>query len=334
MTVTVLRRSTTLQILRSASALALLASGSAAIASGTQAGTVVNNTARASYSLPNGGTGSVDSNTVSITVDELLNVSVASADGGDVDVTAGSTARVLSFTVTNNGNGSEAFRLTATNSMAGDDFDPTATAIYLDTNGNGQYDPGVDLAYIAGTNDPVLAADASTTVFILSSIAATQTDTQRAGLDLDAVAVTGSGAPGTSFAGAGAGGGAAVVGATGADGEATGFYRVSAATVSFVKSATVADPFGGTSAVPGSIITYTLVATVNGSGSLADLVVTDAIPAGTTYRAGTLTLEGNALTDVTDVDAGEATATAITTRLGTVAAGQARTVTFKVNVAN
>ena len=89
MTVTVLRRSTTLQILRSASALALLASGSAAIASGTQAGTVVNNTARASYSLPNGGTGSVDSNTVSITVDELLDVSVASADGGDVDVTAG-----------------------------------------------------------------------------------------------------------------------------------------------------------------------------------------------------------------------------------------------------
>ena len=71
-----------------------------------------------------------------------------------------------------------------------------------------------------------------------------------------------------------------MVGATGADAEDDGYYRVSAASVAFVKSATVVDPFGGTTQVPGSIVTYRLVATVSGSGSLANLRIADAIPAG------------------------------------------------------
>jgi uncharacterized repeat protein (TIGR01451 family) len=304
-----------------------------AAAAATPAGTLISNTARASYSLPSGGSSSIDSNTVTIIVDELLNVSVASSDGGDVGAAPGSSGRVLTYTVTNTGNGSEAFRLSAINGT-GDDFDPTAIAVYLDANGNKSYDPGIDLAYIAGSNDPVLAADGSATVFLVSSIAAGQSDTQRASLDLRSVALTGSGTPGTSFAGAGTGGGAAVVGATGAAAQATGTYRVAAATVTFAKTALVSDPFGGASAVPGSIITYKLIATVSGSGSLDNLAVTDQIPAGTTYRAGSLTLENGALSDSADGDAGEAGAAGITARLGSVAAGQARTVTFKVTVTN
>ena len=305
-----------------------------AAATGTGAGTKINNTATATYALPSGGTASVDSNTVSLTVDELLDVSVIWSDGGDVTVLPGTTSQVLTYTITNNGNGSEAFALTARNSLTGDDFDPTAYVIYLDTNGDGNYDPGIDQAYVTGSNDPLLAADGAATIFIVSSIPAGQADADRAGIDLIASAVTGTGAPGTNFPGAGTGGAIAVVGATGADGEAAGYYVVSAATVAFVKSAVVVDPFGGSSAVPGSIITYTLVATVGGSGNLSSLAIADAIPAGSTYKPGSLTLQGATLTDPADPDAGEYTGTGIAVRLGTVAAGQARTVTFKVTVSN
>lgn len=309
----------------------LLLAAAPAHAAGTPAGTIINNSATATYDLPGGGEGNVTSNTVSLTVDELLDVSAASTDGGDVTVTPGATNQLLTFRVTNAGNGSEAFSLTARDTAGGDDFDPAATSIVID-NGNGVYDPAIDTIYVAGSNDPVLAPDGSVLVFVLSSIPAGATNGQRGRLDLVAEAVTGTGAPGTSFAGRGQGGGNAVVGATGADGEDDGYYAVAAATVSFVKSATVADPFGGATQVPGAIITYQLAATVSGSGSLANLRVADAIPVGSTFEAGSITLDGSALSDAADADAGEFTGTGIAARLGTVAAGTTRTITFQVEI--
>ncbi|HWH23141.1 MAG TPA: hypothetical protein VNT25_07645, partial [Allosphingosinicella sp.] len=78
----------------------------------------------------------------------------------------------------------------------------------------------------------------------------------------------------------------------------------SAATISLQKSATVVDPFGGTTQVPGSIITYTLVANVTGSGSLANVRISDPIPSGSTYQPGSITLNNTPLTDSADTDAG------------------------------
>jgi hypothetical protein len=290
-------------------AAATLGAAAPAAAARTPAGTVINNSATATYDLPGGGEGTVTSNVVSLTVDELLDVSVASTDGGDVSVAPGATGQVLTFRVTNAGNGSEAFRLTARDNAGGDDFDPSATSIVLDGNGNGIYDPGIDTVYVAGANEPVLAPDGSALVFVLSSIPASATDGQRGRVDLVAVAATGSGAPGTTFAGQGQGGGDAVVGATGADAEDDGYYRLAAASVAFVKSATVADPFGGTTRVPGAIVTYRLIATVTGSGSLANLRIADQVPAGASYRPGTITLEGAPVSDAADADAGEFTGT-------------------------
>lgn len=301
------------------------------MAAGTPAGTSIANTATATFDLPGGGSGSVSSNTVSVRVDELLDVSVASRDGGDVTAVNGSSNQLLTFAVTNAGNGSEGFQLTARDTLGGDGFDPSVTAIAIDANGNGTYDPGIDTVYTAGSS-LVLAADETRAVFVLSSIPAGTADGARGRVDLVAVAATGSGAPGTSFAGQGEGGGDAVVGATGADGEDQGHYVVSAATVAFVKSATVADPFGGSETVPGSIITYRLVATVSGSGSLSNLRIADPIPAGTAYEANSLTLGGAVLSDVADGDAGESGSNGIAVRLGTMAAGSSRTVTFKVKV--
>jgi uncharacterized repeat protein (TIGR01451 family) len=302
------------------------------MAVGTAAGTTISNTATATYDDPNGRPVVVPSNRVDIKVDELLDVTVATADPGDVVATPGSTNRVLSFTVTNTGNGSEAFRLTPTSTIGGDQFDPTTTSIILDTNGNGVYDPGVDTVYTPGSNDPVLAPDASIRAFVLSTIPAGVNDLDRGIVELTAASTTGTGAPGTSFAGQGQGGGDAVVGATGADGVDRGRYIVQTARISFVKSASVADPFGGAKSVPGSIITYTLVATISGTGSLANAAISDPIPANTTYQVGSITLEGSALTDATDGDVGRFDSNAVSVGLGTVNGGQTRTVTFRVRI--
>lgn len=313
-------------------ALCAAVSATPAYAGGTPAGTTISNAATATYDLPNGGSSTVQSNTVTLKVDELINVTVAWHDPGDVVGPAGGTNQVLSFTVTNAGNGTEAFSLGTIAALGGDDFDPTITSVVLDTNGNGAYDPGVDTVYTAGSNDPQLAPDQSITVFILSTLPLSAADGNRGRAELTAAAKKGTGTPGTTFAGQGQGGGNAVVGATGGKGLADGWYKVQKAAVAFVKSAAVADPFGGTNQVPGATITYTLAATVSGTGSVANLKVTDTVPTGTTYTASSLTLDGAALTDAADADAGTFNGTGIAVTLGTVAAGATRTVTFKVKI--
>lgn len=305
---------------------------SPAWAVGTTAGTTISNTATATYTDPVGNPVTVPSNTVDIRVDEVLNVTVATAEAGDVPGGPGATNQVVKYTVRNTGNGSEAFRLTPVTAIGGDNFDPTATSVVIDTNGNGVYDPGLDTVYSAGMNDPVLAPDTSVTVFVLSTIPAGATDGQRGQVDLTATAVTGSGPAGTNFAGQGTGGGDAVVGTTTAVGRDRNFYIVSAATVTLLKTATVLDPFGGTKTIPGSVITYTLVATVAGTGSLPNLAVGDPIPAATTYEPNSITAQAAAVTDATDADTGEFAANRVSVRFGTVAGGQTRTVTFKVKV--
>ncbi len=317
--------------LASALAVSILAMAAAAPAhaAGVDAGTLIENTATATYD-DGSGPQTVDSNTVVVRVDELLDVTVTSLDGGPIGTAPGD--EVLTFEVTNQGNGPEAFELTANPAVAGNDFDTTVNNIAVDTNGNGTYDPGVDQILASPETTAVLAADETLTVFVLVTVPPSATDTQTSDVELIAEAVTGAGAPGDTFAGQGVDGGDAIVGTTGADSTATGSLLVGITTVDLIKSADVVDPFGGTSAVPGSVVTFTISAEVTGSGSVDNLIVTDAFPADTTYVAGTLTLAGNPLTDASGDDAGETDATGITVDLGTVAGGTTQAITFDVTI--
>lgn len=312
-------------------ALAVL-SLSQAHAAGTVAGTDITNVAEASFDGPDGSTLTVPSNTVVIVVDELLDVTVTSGDTADIPTFPGATDEVLTFEVTNTGNGQEAFQLTADVAVGGDDFDPNLQLIAIDTNGNGVYDPGTDVEYVAGSNDPDLAPDESVTVFVISTIPADRVDGDRSEVSLLAEAITGTGAPGTTFDGQGQGGGDAIVGTTGADDDDSGFLAVQQAEVTLVKSATVLDPFGGDQAVPGSVITYNLVASVTGTGTVENVIISDPIPASTTYLPSSLTLQTNALTDAADADAGSFDGTNISVTLGDVPTGETRTVTFEVTI--
>lgn len=321
------------QLLPSCSAIALIAAlvlPMQAQAAGTRAGTTISNTASASFD--NGaGTQTVDSNKVDLLVDELLDVTVDSNDPADVPTAPGATAQLLTFSVTNNGNGQEAFALSTIANGGGDNYDPTVTQIYID-NGDGVFDAGTDTLYTPGANDPVLNPDQSIRIFVIATTPGTVNDGDRGIVSLVAASKTGTGAPGTSFAGKGEGGGDAVVGSTGGDGQDSGAFKVSAATVTLVKSATIVDPLGGSEPIPGATITYSITATVAGSGSLNGLAIIDNVPADTAYIAGSITLGGTALTDAADADAGDYNGTRVNVLLGTVAGGQTRTVTFKTKI--
>lgn len=299
-------------------------------AGGVTAGTLIENTAEASYD--EGGTSrNISSNTVVVKVDELLDVTLASLDTGPVTARPGNA--VLTFELTNQGNGPEAFRLLADPAVAGNDFDTSFRAIAIDSNSNGIYDDGVDQILGSPQTTPVLAKDARLTLFVLVTVPQSAADGKTSTVALSAEAVTGSGTPGTVFDNAGVDGGDAIVGATGALARARGVLANSVANVQLVKSVTLRDPFGGTGAVPGATATFTIEANVSGSGEVANLVVKDAIPAGTTYAPGTLALDGSALSDAADGDAGTASGSnGIAVRLGNVAAGTRRAVTFNVTI--
>lgn len=297
----------------------------AAHANGVTAGTLIENTASASYTS-GAATNTVQSNTVTVRVDELLNVAVASLDAAPQ--TIGANTAVLTFQVTNTGNGDEEFVLTADPAVSGNDFEATVQTLAIDTNGNGVYDPGVDATLANGGTSAPIAADGNLTVFVVVALPGGVADAHTSQVRLIAAAETGTGSPGTTFAGEGQGGGDAVVGASTAQDDATGSLIASLGVVTLTKSFTIADPFGGNQPVPGATVTFTIRADVTGSGQVTDLQVTDVIPTGTSYVNGTLTLGGTALTDAADADAGTASASGIDVNLGTVAGGSSSTITF------
>lgn len=299
-------------------------------AKGVNAGTLIRNTAVANFDEA-GTPRSVNSNTVTVRVDELLDVTLTSLDPGPI--AAGNGDTVLTFELTNQGNGPEAYRLTADTAVAGNDFDTTLRALAIDTNGNGTYEEGIDQVLAGPQTTPVLAPSERVTLFVIVTPPSGTNDGETSNVALSAAAVTGTGTAGTVYSGAGVDGGDAIVGSSGALATARGALERSVASVALLKSVTLRDPFGGTSAVPGAIASFTIAATVSGSGSIANLVVSDVIPEGTTYVPGTLALDAGALTDAADTDAGAASdAGGIAVTLGSVAAGTTRTVTFDVTI--
>src|SRR5436309_14639605 len=85
-------------VLAAVAAVSAAALAAPAEAAGTAAGTTISNVATATYDLPGGGSGTVQSNIVSLKVDELIDVTVAWRDPSDIIGGAGALGRVLSFT--------------------------------------------------------------------------------------------------------------------------------------------------------------------------------------------------------------------------------------------
>ena len=307
-----------------------------ALAVGVPAGTDITNIAQVTYTVGATST-TTSSNAVVVTVAEILDVVVTRQSPANTSVFANSTQQEIVFTVTNSGNGPEAFQLVMSSVIGSDDFDPVPAtpSIYFDTDASGDLSAG-DTAYTPGTNDPLLNPDASVTVLVVNSIPASVVDGNIGITRLAADARTGSGAPGTIYAAQGAGGTDAVVGMSGAAAQSTGQYAVGGVTVTAVKSQTIVDQFGGSRPLPTARINYTVTVQAVGSGNAANTVFSDNIPANTTYVPGTLRLNSVLLSDTAADDAGEFISTPnarVRVTLGTLTqASGTQTVQFAVTI--
>ena len=293
----------------------LLACAGQAYAIGTDAGLDIQNTATVNFAINGTAQTPVNSNTVVTTVDELIDVVVVDDIGGPVGVSSPDSGAILQFTVTNNGNGSETFRIIADPNIAEGGFAPALNQLYLESNGIPGLQIGGDTAYVSGTSDPVLAEDESLTVYVVSDIPGGAAQGDDGEVQLSAVSdtiITQSGvddpdaggwpSPGDAYAGLGDGGGDAVVGSSHDTGallvRSTGTYEIADAVVTVNKTVTtVVDPFGGTTVVPGSVITYQLDITVSGSGDAEDVVINDVLPTELAYQANSLVVGGVAEDD-------------------------------------
>lgn len=320
---------------------AMLLAASGARAVGTAAGTDITNTASVTADV-GGSPVTATSNPHVVTVAELIDVDVTLLSIGNVLVNTPAAGQVLTYRVTNTGNGIDTIALSVNDVIGGDDFDPVPNSVYFDANGSGLYEAGVDTLYVPGTNDPLLDANLPASddvvVFVLSDIPAALASGNLGDSELLAASSTGTGLPGTVIAGAGEAGTDAIVGATGGDDLDRGTYQVSSVALAIAKSSAVVDPFGGAQPIPGATITYTLVVTVTGVGNADASVLTDAIPANTTYVAGSMTRNAAPLTDpsdapVDDADFAVTTPGAISVGLGSLpAGGPAETITFQVTI--
>ena len=302
---------------------------------GTVAGTIIENTAVVSFDL-GGVPATQNSNTVSLTVVERLDV-IVTLQSGQVFVAPNGANRSILFALTNTGNGTETFQLTMDSLLAGDDFDPVPTVppIYFDTDSSGDFSAG-DVAYVNGSNDPDLLPDESIDMLIVNDIPGGVVNGNLGRSELTATSATGTGNPGDIFAGQGDGGLDAVVGTTGGESAAVGEYLVADAAVSVLKSVIASDPFGGTEVVPGTTLTYTITVEVTNAGTASASIVSDPVPANTTFVAGSITLNAGSLTDAIDADVGEldsSGAPTVVVRLGDLTqAGGIQTVVFQVTI--
>jgi uncharacterized repeat protein (TIGR01451 family) len=292
-------------------ALAMTVLASPSWAAGTRAGTNITNTARVDFQDVNGNPLFQLSNTVTTTVAQVGGV-IVDPNNGPVTLDPGDVF-YFPHLVTNAGNFDDYINLTAVSAGA------WPVTIYRDVNGNGLYEPLTDtvLADSAGDADAIpdsgLLSD-SGPWSVMRILVSVTVPAGTADGTADVTTVTGT----------------SVFDPTKTD-TATDTINVTSPNVSVVKSVA---PLGAQP--PGTILTYTIVVTNNGTAAASSVVLTDPIPANTTYQLGTITYNAAPRTDGLDGDNANYNITnpgQITVSVGALAAtGGTATVTFQVQI--
>jgi len=289
-------------------------------AKGTLSGTAVDNRAEIHYSLA-GIDHNLTSNQNSFLVDRVIDLQIDWQDTAPVEVGAGDNGRVLTFILTNLGNGEDHFILTHEHNSSSD-FLPASAQIHSDSNGNGSYDPGTDLL----VTDLNLSADANRTLFVVADIPSDANASQQAYEGILAASTS------TADTGPDREDQVDVTVRQGSDRD-QGVYRVRDYFLLTHKSVLVHSDDNATHT--GTVLTYMIDLSIGGhaAGRTIDhVVLRDQIPAGTRYVAGSLRLDGASLSDPVDGDAGSFDGSAIQVDVGTISGAMHRSVTFDVQV--
>ena len=275
------------------------------LAVGTDAGTPIDNFATVNYKVGGVGQTAIDSPTTQFVVDQVVDVTVAEADGADTDVSPAEFGAIARFTVTNTGNETQDFDLSIADLVGGtvfgnlDSINADLLTIAVDANGDNVYDAGDTATIIDELSaddlnpDPLLNNVVS--VFILGNIPAGAVDGDAANIELTATAHKAGGAGlGVIEAETGVNDDPATVqivfsNSTGTDQDS---YLVGSATLAAVKaSEVISDPLGQVApaalAIPGAFVEYEITITNTGGSDATELVITDDIQGELTFATGT-----------------------------------------------
>jgi uncharacterized repeat protein (TIGR01451 family) len=328
-----------------------------AMAAGTTAGSTITNTATVNYQVGTVSQTAINASN-SITVDRRVTLTVVQLGTSTTSVSPGQTQAATTFTITNTSNAPLDLGLTAANLATStaapngggnDAFDVGAFTYYVD-NGDNVFGAGDTLV----TYLDEIAADASRVVHVIASVPLTATNGQIAAISLTAQAKEAGtagteGAVVTATAGANTAGMDTVLADTaGSDDAATDGrhsarddYTVAAPVLTVTKiSRVISDPINGISAnakmIPGAVVEYCItVANASGAATAANVVITDPLPAQTTYVSAFGVFEGGTVASAV-CSGGTATGTfaspTVTGNLGTVAAGTTETVYFRITI--
>lgn len=300
-------------LLMAGCALLLVMATHPALATGTEAGTVISNQAYADYQDANGNDLTrIYSNTVTTTVSQVAGVDLSPAAetvAGANTPTEGDTV-YFPVDIVNTGNGDDVFDFTY-NVDSG--WTPTDVSFFFDVNGNGIYDDGTDTEIVdtaATYTTGAVGSDDSYPIIMAVTIpdSGTAADGSTSVITVEAVSQL--------------------------DGAVTdtGTYtaQVASAVIQSVKTHSPESP------VPGDTVTYTITLTNNGSIDGDVALVNDTIPANVTYVAGSITLDTVSKTDADDLDNADynvTVANAVYVDVGTITSGGGQVViTFQSTV--
>ena len=289
-----------------------------ALAAGTLAGTTISNQAYADYKDANGNSLSrVFSNTVTTIVSRVAGVDIVPPTGSSTAAANATIDYLVQLFNTGNADDEQTFSY-----VSSGDWTPTSVSFYWDANNNHSYDAGTDVLLsetapntyktVNGSGLPVpINPDDDYDVIMrvqvpnnlaLDTKANTITITTKSDYDITKTK----------------------------DGTYT--TTVSTSAITATKTSSPAGP-GSRTSKPGDIITYTIVMHNTGSSSGSALTFTDNIPAGMTYKAGSITVNSTPMGDSsTDGDAANYASGKVTVTAASIASGETITVTFQVTI--
>jgi len=238
----------------------------------TAAGTQIKNTATVTYEDADGNTFTALSDESIVTVAQVYS---ATLGVDQTSVVAPGQLVALPYTLTNTGNGTDTYTLSAANGYpgAGDSLDSSDIKVFIDSNNNGLVDAGeVEATSVTLTGDG--SASDSVDLLVQVAVPATALENDTLGVVLNATSANGIVTDVTT---------GAVGGVDAADNTNHGLLTVTGdAVLDITKSVTNVD-------TAANQITYQVTVSNNGNAPATNVIVIDGIPANTTFVSATAT---------------------------------------------
>lgn len=273
----------------------------------TVAGTTISNQASIEYVIGNSTNKNItQSNVSTFVVNELIDVQISWIDASQIIVNSPDTKKVLTFKLTNTGNGIQKYTLTANNNVGGGNFTPIPNGAYMYIENGLNSGLQLEGAYKDKEytmNDLVEVEPGEyKNIYLVYDIPDKLAITSKGFSQLNVISTT-SGVLSAPKAGTIIEGVQnkeskidVILGYSLGKAQSVGNYIVSGLIVSHEKTiVSVKDTLGGTMIMSGSEVIYQVKVEISGKGIAKNLTINDTLPNEITYIENSLTLNGNSI---------------------------------------